>query len=123
MYITVHLWQKYLLLFLSNSMYVFISTDVYMCHCMLVTSIVFCTVFKCWRCVWYVVLSSLLFSHDLSMLVGCYASIPCLSLCSLGLKSLEYGQVTEMAFLNLRWDAVKVGRCRVKRETLGKVAK
>lgn len=45
------------------------------------------------------------------------------SLCSLELKSLEYGQLTEMAFVNLRWETIKFGRFRVKRETLGKGGK
>ena len=56
-------------------------------------------------------------------IVWCCADIPYFSHYSLGLESLEYGQVTEMAFLNLRWESVNFGCFRMKRETLGKIGK
>ena len=59
----------------------------------------------------------------LCAVVGCCADIPHFSHYRLSLKSLEYGQVAEMAVLNLRWDSVNFGCFRMKKETLAKIGK
>ena len=51
------------------------------------------------------------------------ASLASHSLYRFGLDTLEYGQVTEMAFVNLRWERVSFGCCRVRSVTLGKIGK
>ena len=50
-------------------------------------------------------------------------SLASLSLYRFGLDTLEYGQVTEMAFVNLRWERINFGCCRVRSVTLGKIGK
>ena len=37
--------------------------------------------------------------------------------------ALEYGQVSEMAILNLKWEYVNLGCCRVEMAALGKLFK
>ena len=41
----------------------------------------------------------------------------------LGIQALEYGQVTQMAFLNLKRESVNLGCCKVKTSTLGTLSK